>query len=146
MANVTATGAKLYSNAFAEALKGNLNLTSNTVKVMLCSSTYVPNQNTHQYKDVSITGEISGTNYTNGGFTLASKTVSASGTTVTFDAADITQAGVVVTGIRYLVLYNDTPTSNKPLIAYIDLGQNVDCDGQLSINWNASGIFSVTAS
>lgn len=144
MATINATSAKIYANAFNEALKGNLNLSTSTIKCALITSAVAPTQ-AQTYFDTAGYTQCTGTlsaNYTNG-YTLGTKTINTSSLTTTFDAADISQASVTTTGIRYLVLYNDTPASNKPLIAYFDLGSNTDCDGQLTITWNASGIFSV---
>lgn len=149
MATVSASG-KWYSNAMVEALKGKINIPTDNIKVMLCNNTYVPSQTADLYKDVvfaSAGKEVSGTNYTAGGFTLSTgKSVTASGLVTTFTAGGITQAGCVVTGIRYLVIYDDTPASNKPLLCYMDLGTPTDVDGTLTINWNASGIAQITVS
>jgi hypothetical protein len=47
---------------------------TDTIKVALTTSTYTPNLDTHDYFD-DITNEITGTGYTAGGATLASKTI-----------------------------------------------------------------------
>lgn len=47
---------------------------SDTIKCMLCTSTYTPNLDTHIYKS-SVTNEITGTGYTAGGATLGSAAI-----------------------------------------------------------------------
>src|SRR5689334_12884037 len=118
-----AVTAKMYGQALLRALNGGVNLTSDTIKVMLCTSSYVPDQDNHVYKDVSVTNEVTGTGYTAGGATLASKTLNYTGATniIAFDAADTTWAASTITA-RYAVIYDDTPASNKPLLAYVDFG------------------------
>lgn len=53
---------------------------SDTIKCLLCSSSYTPNLDTHKYKS-DVTNEITGTGYTAGGATLGSAAI-------TFTAAD----------------------------------------------------------
>jgi hypothetical protein len=44
------------------------------------------------------------------------------------------------------IIYNDTDATDRA-IAYVDLGGGVDMSaGSLTITWNASGIFTITAS
>ena len=68
---------QLFRN-FPNALGGSLvsgnapiDLLSDTIKCMLCTSTYTPNLDTHKYKS-DVTNEITGTGYTAGGATLGS--------------------------------------------------------------------------
>jgi hypothetical protein len=115
---------------------------------MLCTSTYAPNQDTHVYKDVSVTNEVTGTGYTAGGATLASKTIAYDGATniVALDAADVTWASSTITA-RYAVIYDDSPASNKPLLAYVDFGADQSSNnGNFTITWDAAGILKVTVS
>lgn len=80
---------------------------------------------------------------------LANVTSVLSTGTLTVDADDITltASGGSVATFRYIVLYNDTPTSPAdPLISWYDYGSDVSlADGQsLVITWNASGILTHT--
>jgi len=47
-----------------------------------------------------------------------------------------------LTAIRYFVVYNSTPgtAATNPLVSLIDLGQNENVDGTLSITWDATGV------
>jgi hypothetical protein len=116
---------------------------TDTIKVMLCTSTYTPSATAHAAKN-SVTNEVSGTNYTAGGATLASVTVADSTGTITFDAADVTwtQSASGFSTARYAVIYKSTGTdATSTLIGYIDFGADKgNVAGDLILQWNASGI------
>ena len=143
-----AVSAKLYGSFPAKLANGEVDWDTNTIKVALTTSSYTPNQDTHDYFD-DITNQVVGTGYTAGGATLASKTVNYdSGTNVTtFDAADVTWSTSTITA-RYAIIYRDTGvTSTSPLIGYVDFDADVvSSGGDFTIQWNASGIFTITVS
>lgn len=122
---------------------------TDVIKVMLTTSTYVPNQDTHQYKS-SVTNEITGTGYTAGGATLASVTATYTAATniLALDAADTAWTGATFTA-RYAVVYDSTPATDatRPLICWIDFGadQSVSA-GTFTITWAAGGIVTITVS
>lgn len=137
-----------YGQSLLKALNKEIDFDTDTIKVMLCSSSYVPNQDTHVYKDVSVTGEVTGTGYTAGGATLANKAISYDGATniIKLDADDVTWASSTITA-RYAVIYDDTPASNKPLLGYVDFGENmVSNNGNFTITWDAAGLLKITVS
>ena len=140
MANV------IYNSFFADSKKAQINLETDTIKVMLVTSTYVPNIDTHT-KRSDVTNEVVGTGYTAGGATLGSKTVTQNNTTDAgvFDAADVTWTASTITA-RGAVLYKDTGVAaNDNLIAYIDFGTDqISSNGNFTIQWNASGILSTS--
>jgi len=142
-----AVSAKLYGLAFKSMINGEINYTAHTIKAMLCTSAYTPNQDTHQYKS-SITNEAAGAGYTAGGVALAGKTVTYTpGTnTLILDASDTQWPDSTITG-RFLVLYDDTPSTDatKPLIGYIDFGADVSTtSGVFTSVWDAVGIIGFT--
>jgi hypothetical protein len=139
-----AVTAKLYANVFAKALNKEIDLDTDTIKVALCTSTYTPSQTTHAYFS-SITNEVSGTGYTAGGATLASKTVGTTSLTFTFDAADTSWATSTITA-RYAIIYDSTGTAaTSALIGYVDFGADVvSSGGTFSIVWDALGIATFT--
>jgi hypothetical protein len=121
---------------------------SNTIKVALVTSSYTPNQDTHQYWSDVVANEASGTGYTAGGATLASKTITYDGATnkTTLDAADVSWAASTITA-RYAVVYDSTPATDatRPLYCYVDFGSNQNSSaGTFTISWSASGIMTVT--
>lgn len=142
-----AVSGKLYANYHKSIANKEIDLDSDTLKVMLCTSSYTPNQGTHQYKS-SVTNEVSGTGYTAGGATLGSVTVGVTGNVFTLDAADTSWASSTITA-RYAVIYDSTPGSDatRPLIGYIDFGADVSTtSGTFQIVWNSSGILTQTVS
>jgi hypothetical protein len=142
-----AVTAKFYGNAFVSAFNKEIDFNSDTIKVMLCSSAYTPDQDAHAYKS-SVTSEVSGTGYTAGGATLVTPTITYTAATNVFklDANDVSWASATITA-RYAVIYDSTPATDatRPLIAYVDFGADVTATaGTFSITWDAAGIATVT--
>ena len=119
---------------------------NDTIKVMLCTSSYTPAQTTHAYRS-SITNEVSGTGYTSGGATLGSKTATKSSLVVSLDAADTSWTTATITA-RYAVIYKDTGSSSTdPVLGYIDFGSDqTSTAGTFTITWDSTGIFVYTVS
>lgn len=138
---------KLYGNVLLKALNKEVDWDSDTIKVMLCTSSYSPNQDTHIYKS-SVTNEVTGTGYTAGGATLAGKTItydSATNVTV-LDADDVTWASSTITA-RYAVIYDDAGASDaaKVLIGYVDFGSDQSStNGNFTLTWDATGVVRIT--
>jgi len=142
-----AVSAKVYGQCLAKALNKEINWSSDTIKVMLCTSSYTPDQDAHVYKS-SVTNEVTGTGYTAGGVTLASKTANYnSGTnTISFSAANAVWTTSTITA-RYAVIYDSTGVdATSALIAYVDFGADViSSGGSFTITWDAAGIFTIQA-
>ena len=144
-----AVSALLYGQVFVSAFNKEIDFNSDAIKVMLCTSTYSPNQDTHQYKS-SVTNEVTGTGYTAGGATLANCTITYTGAsnTLKLDADDVSWAASTITA-RYAVIYDSTPASDatRPLIALIDFGADMSStSGAFTITFDANGIATVTVS
>jgi hypothetical protein len=139
---------KMYGQALLKALAKEIGYTADTIKVMLCTNAYTPNQDTHIYKS-SVTDEIaSGGGYTTGGQALANKslTYTAGTNTIVLDADDTNWTNSSLTA-RFAVIYDDTPATDatKPLLAYIDLGKDyTSSNGDFKLVWNANGIITIT--
>jgi hypothetical protein len=135
-----------YGQAFANFVQGTTNASwdwdTNTIKVSLHTSTYSPNLDTHDFYD-DVTNEVSSTNYTAGGFTLTSPTITVDGASneVRLDAADASWTTVTFT-TRYGVVYKSTGTaSTSPLIALIDFGADQTVSAaNFSIVFAATGV------
>ncbi len=143
-----AVSAKAYGLFIRSLMGKEANLASDTLKVMLCTSTYTPNQDTHRYKS-DVTNEVSGTGYTATGATLANVTLTydAATNTVILDADDTGWTGLTTTA-RYAVIYDATPSTDatRPLIAYVDFGADVAVtNGPLTLTWDSTGIVRVSA-
>jgi hypothetical protein len=115
---------------------------TDTIKVALVTSSYAPNQDTHDYFD-DVTNEVSGTGYTAGGATLASPTVTLDTVNdrVDFDAADTSWTTSTITA-RGAVIYKSSGTpSTSPLIGYLDFTTDqISSAGTFLIQWAAAGI------
>lgn len=124
---------------------GPMDLLSDTIKLTLHTSTYTPNQSTNETKSDASNELSTAGGYTAGGVTLGSKTFTSSSLVTTFDAADSSWTGLSVT-FRYGVIWDDTPTSPAdPLISYVDTGGDQTLSStDLTFQWNASGIFTIT--
>jgi hypothetical protein len=142
-----AVTAFFYGNAFVNAFDKKIDFNSDTIKVALCTSTYTPDQDAHDFFN-DITNEVVGTGYTAGGATLANPSITYTGGTnvLKLDGDDVSWAASTITA-RYAIVYDSTPgtAATNPLIAYVDFGQNeTSTSGTLSIAWAAGGIATVT--
>jgi len=135
-----------YGQMLIKALNKEIDWDTDTIKVMLCTSSYVPNQDTHVYKS-SVTNEVAnGNGYTTGGITLTTKTITytAGTNTIVLDADDVTWATSSITA-RYGVIYCSTGVdATSVLIGLIDFGQDfTSSNGDFKITFNASGILNI---
>jgi hypothetical protein len=114
---------------------------TDTLKVALVTASYSPSVSGHAAFN-SITNEVTGTNYSAGGSTLAGISVTESGGTTTFVCSDVTwaQSGTGFSTARYAIIYKSTGTAaTSTLIGYIDLGGNKgNVDGDLTLDFGAS--------
>lgn len=135
---------KMYLNAIRAVWNKQVDWDTDDIRVMLVSSAYTPNQDTHDFLDDVTSYEVSGTGYTAGGLSLQNKsvTVDAANNVVVLDADDATWANSTITA-RYAVVYNNTGASAaaKPLISYLDLlSDQASNSGNFTITWDATGI------
>ena len=125
-----------------EIANGGVDLDTDTIKVLLVTSTFTPNVDTHQVLS-DVTNEVVGTGYTAGGAALANKTVTQDNTNdrCVFDADDTTWATSTITA-RAAILYKDTGTpSTSTLICYKDFTTDkTSTAGPFTIQWDATGI------
>jgi hypothetical protein len=126
-------------NSFVEALaEGTHNLGADTLTIALTNTAPVAGN--------TVLANITEISYTAlSSRVLTSVTSSQTSGTYTLDAADLvlTASGTVPT-FRYVVLYNDTATSDE-LIGYYDYGSAVDLlNGEtFTITFDASGILTL---
>lgn len=139
--------ANLYGAFIDHLAQKRIDIDTDTIKVALATSAYVPNQDTHDFFD-DITNQVVGTGYTAGGATLTGVTWAYTPATNTwkFDAADTAWAGSTITA-RYAILYVETAgaANTDPLIGYVDFGADVGSTAAaFTIVWDALGIFTIT--
>jgi hypothetical protein len=118
-----AVSATPYGKFLLELGKGSFNLSTDTIKAALTTSSYSPNIDTHEFFS-DVTNEASGTGYTAGGMTLTNVTWAYNSSQ---DYAILTADPVLWTGItitaRRAVVYKSTGTaSTSRLIGYVDFG------------------------
>lgn len=132
MANV------IFNSFKRDIMNGSIDLDTDTIKIMLVTSAYTPNQDTHT-KRSDVTNEVVGAGYTAGGVTLANKVVSADNAgnkgVFTCDAISIPTATITAAGC---VIYKSRggASSADEIIAYGDFGGDITSTG---------GTFNITA-
>lgn len=144
-----AVTAFFYGNAFISVWNKLIDIDSDTIKTMLTTSTYVPNQDSDDFKN-DVTNEVSGTGYSAGGTTLTTPVSAYTGGTNVwnFDADDAVWSSSTITA-RIAVVYDSTPGTDatRPLISYVDFGgDNSTSSGTFTVQWAAGGIVKVTVS
>ncbi len=145
-----AVTAHAYRNFLKTLLAKDVDLdVANELKVMLTTSAYVPNQNTHEFKS-DVTSEVTGTGYTAGGIVLTS-VVQNVGTNLiwAFDAADSIWPASTITA-RIAVVYDNLSggtDASRRLILWQDFGVDVSSTGgNFTITWATAGLLQATFS
>jgi len=120
----------IFNRALEQWAKGTIDFDTDTFKVMLTTSSYSENKDTHDYRD-DVTNEVTGTGYTAGGNTAT--------VTVTLDTAndriDISLGGTTWTTstitARKAVYYKSRggASSADEIIAVNDFGSDVITSG-----------------
>lgn len=141
--------ASVYGKFALSRAKKLMDLSADGLKLMATTNSYVPDVDAHQFKS-DVTNEVTGTGYTAGGKALTGVTLTydAASNKLILDADDPTWTTLTVTGIRKLVLYDDTPSTDatKPLIGWIDLGaDNSPAGVDFQVRFNAGGIWAEEA-
>ncbi len=103
---------RFYLLALQKFSSGSIDLTSDTIKMLLCSNSYSPNTTTDEFHADVPGGAIIATSSA-----LASKTVALG----VFDAADKTFTAVSGSTVTQIVFYKDSGVSaTSPLLALFD--------------------------
>ena len=136
---------QFYEQFLVNVGNGNINLSSDTFKVILVNSYSF--DAAHDEKTDVVASEIAnGNGYTTGGEAITSQSWAWDGadSRVEFDGADITwtASGGSIGPATGAIVYSDTSTNDK-LMAYIDFGGSETAgDGtDFKITWHADGIF-----
>lgn len=136
----------IYNSFKRDIMNGAIDLDTDTIKVMLVTSTYTVDQDAHT-KRSDITNEVVGTGYSSGGSALANKAVTADNTDNegVFDADDLSWTTSTITA-RGAVLYKSRGGADTAdeLICYLDFTTDkVSTAGTFTISWNAEGILNL---
>jgi hypothetical protein len=128
----------------------NLEAAGDDVRCMLIDNTRAPVKATDETMVDIDDNEVSGTNYTVGGFDCSNQDIALAAGTVTFDIDDCswTQSGTGFSDAYYAVLYKYTGTpANDRVIAYADLSGPVgNVSGDLTLEMDGAGVFTKTSS
>ena len=139
----------LLDTAKLKILNGTIHLNSDTFKACLTNSsvalsaTFTGTSGQGEYSDLSA-GEVTGTGYTAGGQVVNSVTLSGTTGTVTFTGNSVSWTNATITALN-IVVYSST-ASNKDILGYMQLDSTADSstNGTFTVNWNASGIFTLS--
>jgi hypothetical protein len=118
-----ATGTfKTYASFHEHCLRANIDFDSIQPKVLLASSSYTPNPDTHDFLDDVRSFEVTGTNWAaNGQNSTATISIDAATNQVRMAFSDISVATVTLTDGKHAVVYNGTPGTDatRHLIGYV---------------------------
>lgn len=140
------TISKWYGSALVHAFSASgLDVAGGTLTALLCSSTYVPDQDVHEFVS-DITGELTDASYTRVILTGVSVTYDAATNRVVLDSDPYTFTAL--TGVfRHAVLFLDTGTATtSPLVKYTDFEADQSAAGvDVTVTPNAAdGLAKVT--
>lgn len=145
--------ASVIPNSFKGRLMGDtaqiataINLATDTIKLMLVTSSYTPDVDADVFIDDVSANEVgaSGT-YSAGGITLTiTGSTDDTDNEGVMDAADVSVTSATITA-RYGVVYKDTGTpATSPIIAVIDFGSNqTSTAGTFALAFAAEGILNL---
>lgn len=139
----------IYTQSFNSLGTAKFALTTDTLRVMLCTSTYAPNRDTQQYKN-SVSNEITGTNYVARGIALTGVAWTLDATNHAFFlTANNPQWPAATFTFRYAVFYKDTGTdTTSPLLSYVDFvtDQSISASNYTLSLDPTNGFYRLTAS
>ena len=128
----------IYNSAIDDMARGVIDFDTDTFKIMLVSSSYTPNKDTHDRRD-DVTNEVTGTGYSTGGSTIAcTVTKDTANDKVTLSFAATSWASSTITA-RAAVVYKSRggASSADELVFYNDFDADVS---------TTNGTFTVAAS
>jgi len=125
-------------------MKKLLDLSSDTLKVILLTTSHAFNADHNELTDINANELAAAGNYATGGATLGSPTVTQDDANdcATFDGADVAWTGATFTAY-HAAIYASTVSNN--LIASIDFGgAKAVSAGTFTIQWSANGILKIS--
>jgi len=137
---------QVYNSFKRDSMVGVFNLSADTLKVALVTSSYSPNIDTHaKYSD--ITNEVVGAGYSTSGQTLAGVTITED--TVNdkayLDANDVDWTSSTITAAGAVIYKVSGAAATSPLVGYVDFGgSKSSSNGDFIIQWNVNGILSLS--
>jgi hypothetical protein len=137
----------VYGQFLSSLCGGEVNFLADSFKCMLLGDGYIPNQGAHQYKS-QVFPEVSGSGYVAGGMAISgvNPTYTQSTKTLNITAGNLVWPTLTVAGIRYAVIFDNTPTTDasKPLVCYVDFQTDQSpSDQAFYVTWPGSGMLSL---
>jgi hypothetical protein len=120
----------IYNSAIDDMARGAIDFDTDTFKVMLVTSSYTPNKDTHDKRD-DVTNEASGTGYTAGGAAsvcTVTKDTANDKVTLSFAAASWPTSTITARGAVYYKSRGGASSADE-LVAYVDFGGDVSSTG-----------------
>lgn len=128
-------------------LGGAVDLDTDTLKLTLHTTTYTPNQDTHDFYDDATNELATASGYTAGGVTLASSVLSYDATSqqVRWDVGDPTWTFSAGVTWRYGVIRKARggAASADELVAYLDWGSSQTVSGAYTVTIDPTGLLYV---
>ncbi|MFZ9959307.1 MAG: hypothetical protein ACO3GP_02850 [Candidatus Limnocylindrus sp.] len=128
----------IYNSAIDDMAKGAIDFDTDTFKVLLVTSSYTPNKDTHDRRD-DVTNQVTGTGYSAGGATCTvTVTKDTANDKVTISLGAVSWSSSTITA-RAAVYYKARggASSDDELVAYNDFGSDISTTG---------GTFAIAAS
>jgi hypothetical protein len=133
-----------YAKGFLGAFNKEVDFDTDTIKCALTTSSYTPNQDTHDYFD-DVTNEVVGAGYTAGGATLANKTIANTLNVIKLDADDVAWTASTITAHRAVIYEATGVAGTSRLLLWIDFGEDkASLAGTFTIQFDAAGIATIT--
>ena len=116
----------VYNSCIRNAVTGQIDFDTDTFYMMLVTSTYTPDQDTHLDR-ADVTNEVTGTNYTSAGqsVTVTVGAVDTANDRVDISFADVTWASSTITAAAAVVYKYTGTAADDLLVAYLDFGGDV---------------------
>jgi len=116
----------VYNSCIRNAVTGQIDFDTDTFYMMLVTSTYTPDQDTHLDR-ADVTNEVTGTNYTSAGqaVTVTVGAVDTANDRVDISFADVTWGSSTITAAAAVVYKYTGTAADDLLVAYLDFGGDV---------------------
>lgn len=127
---------KMFNNGAA------LNAEAEDTKIFMITNSATPNFDTHDFYNDLSGNEVSGTGYTAGGVAMTGTEVTVSSGTLVYDANDVSWTSSTITSARAAV-QQFAAVANEILVLVNFGADYATSNGTFTIQWNASGIFTI---
>ena len=137
----------IYHNALLQIMNGAMDLDTDDIRVALVLTGHSSNRDDDLFSGFSALGECTVANYSRQALASEAVNIDEAGNRALFDAADSVfsslTTGETITGVL-VHKHHATPGSEVPIVLFV-LGTAIPTNGgDVTIQWNASGIMAIT--